>query len=52
MAALPDLLLRRVQQHPDHIALRGPDAILSYQDLWRAAGAVADQLQNLGVKIF
>ena len=50
MAALPDLLLRRVQQHPDHIALRGPDAILSYQDLWRAAGAVADQLRNLGVK--
>ncbi|MBE0486679.1 AMP-binding protein [Marinobacter sp.] len=50
MAALPDLLYQRVQEHPDHIALRGPDVELSYQDLWRAAGAVAEQLRNLGVK--
>ena len=50
MAALPDQLLGRVQQHPDHIALRGPAAELSYQDLWRAAGAVAEQLRSLGVK--
>src|SRR5690554_2559006 len=50
MVALPDLLSQRVQQHPERIALRGAGADLSYQQLWQAAGAVAEQLRNLGVK--
>ena len=50
MAALPDLLSQRVRQHPERIALQGPDASFSYQQLWRAAQLVAGQLRSLGVK--
>src|SRR5690554_1472279 len=50
MAALPDLLHQRVCQHPGRIALQGSDFDFSYQQLWLAAGAVAEQLRNLGVK--
>lgn len=50
MAALPDLLSQRVRQHPERIALQGPDASFSYQQLWRAAQLVAEQLRSLGVK--
>ncbi|WP_342631650.1 AMP-binding protein [Marinobacter alkaliphilus] len=50
MAGLPELLHERVRQHPERIALQGPDAGLSYRKLWLAAEVVADQLQTLGIK--
>ena len=50
MATLPELLHARVQQHPERLALRGPDSELSYQRMWQAAQALADQLRLLGVK--
>lgn len=50
MVALPEMLQRRVQQHPDRIALRGQDSELSYQQMWQAIQALAEQLQHLGIK--
>ncbi|BEH12876.1 AMP-binding protein [Marinobacter shengliensis] len=50
MAALPERLQARVDLHPGRIALRGPDVQLSYRQMWQAAGALAEQLRNLGVK--
>lgn len=50
MAALLELLHGRVQQHPDRIALRGADVELSYQQLWQAVRALAEQLRSLDVK--
>lgn len=50
MAALPDLLFHRVRQHPERIALQGLGASFSYEQLWLAAQAVAEQLRNLGVQ--
>src|SRR5690606_41682785 len=50
MVALPEMLQRRVQQHPDRIALREQDSELSYPQMWQAIQALAEQLQHLGIK--
>ncbi|PFG10335.1 AMP-binding protein [Marinobacter sp. LV10MA510-1] len=50
MAALPELLKRQVMAHPSRIALRGPEAEFSYQQMMQAAEVVAEQLSARGVK--
>ncbi|MFO8142118.1 MAG: AMP-binding protein [Marinobacter sp.] len=50
MVALPELLKVRVEQHPDRMALQGPDSALSYVQMWQAAQALAEQIKLLGIK--
>ncbi|WP_323750146.1 AMP-binding protein [Marinobacter sp.] len=50
MVTLLDLLLSRVQRHPDRIALKGLDTELSYQQMWQSIEELAERLQQLGVK--
>ncbi len=50
MAALPELLQARADQHPSRIALQGPDSALSYSQMMQAVHDLADQLRRQGVK--
>ncbi|MCL1480436.1 MAG: AMP-binding protein [Marinobacter sp.] len=50
MAALPELLKRQALAHPSRIALRGPEAEFSYQQMMQAAEAMAEQLSVRGIK--
>jgi long-chain acyl-CoA synthetase len=50
MAALPELLKRQALAHPSRIALRGPEAEFSYQQMMQAVETVAEQLNVRGIK--
>ncbi len=50
MAALPELLKRQAMVHPSRIALQGPESELSYEQMVRSAEALAEQLNQLGIK--
>ncbi|SHK08957.1 Long-chain acyl-CoA synthetase (AMP-forming) [Marinobacter antarcticus] len=50
MAALPELLKRQAMVHPSRIALQGPESELSYAQMVRSAEALAEQLNQLGIK--
>jgi long-subunit acyl-CoA synthetase (AMP-forming)/thiaminase len=50
MATLPELLKREAMAHPSRMALSGPESELSYEQMMRAAEAVAEQLSLRGIK--
>lgn len=53
MATLPEYfqqLHAQVREHPDRVALKGADGELSYGQMWQAAGELAQQLKDRGVR--
>jgi long-subunit acyl-CoA synthetase (AMP-forming) len=53
MATLPEYfqqLHAQVEQHPDRVALKGVGGELSYRQMWQAAGELAQQLKDRGVR--
>ncbi|MGF2735657.1 AMP-binding protein [Marinobacter sp. DUT-1] len=50
MAVLPELLRRQAAVDPSRVALQGPEAVFSYAQMMQSAQALADQLNQLGVR--
>lgn len=44
-----ELVARQARTRPDAVAVRWPDGQLTYGDLWRRAGGLADQLREAGI---
>ncbi|WP_410638517.1 amino acid adenylation domain-containing protein [Amycolatopsis sp. lyj-346] len=44
-----DLIARQVRTRPDAVAVSWPEGQLTYGDLWRRAGGLADRLREAGI---
>jgi amino acid adenylation domain-containing protein len=44
-----ELIARQARTRPDAVAVSWPDGQLTYGDLWRRAGGLADKLQEAGI---